>query len=197
LVLGVFLAGILCTHPFLAVTHRTGADILVVEGWLPNYALEESIAEFRARPYRPVVTVGCQILTGVNVEEGDNQAAYAAKRLEWLGLPRDVIRFALSPVKYRDRTYASALALNEWAQANNVSMKGFNLVTLGPHARRSRLLFEKAFDGHVPVGVIAIENREYSPGHWWTYSEGVKEVVSEGVGYLYARFFFRPKAKEQ
>ena len=47
------------------------------------------------------------------------------------------------------------------------------------------------------MGVIAIENREYSPGHWWTYSEGVKEVVSEGVGYLYARFFFRPEAKEQ
>ena len=197
LVLGVFLAGILCTHPFLAVTDRTGADVLVVEGWLPNYALEESIAEFRARPYRLVVTVGSQILTGVNVEEGDNQASYAAKRLEWLGLPRDVIRVAPSPVKYRDRTYASALALKEWAQANNVSMKGFNVVTLGPHARRSRLLFEKAFDGQVPVGVIAIENREYSPGHWWTYSEGVKEVVSEGVGYLYARFFFRPEAKKQ
>ena len=197
LVLGVFLAGILCTHPFLAVTDRTDADVLVVEGWLPNYALEESIAEFRARPYRLVVTVGCQILTGVNVEEGDNQASYAAKRLEWLGLPRDVIRVAPSPMKYRDRTYASALALKKWAQANNVSMKGFNLVTLGPHARRSRLQFEKAFNGQVPVGVIAIENREYSPGHWWTYSEGVKEVVSEGVGYMYARFFFRPEAREQ
>src|SRR5437773_2007274 len=108
-------------YPFLAVTDRTGADVLVVEGWLPNYALEESIAEFRARPYRLVVTVGCQILTGVNVEEDDNQASYAAKRLEWLGLPRDVIRVAPSPVKYRDRTYASALALKEWAQANNVS----------------------------------------------------------------------------
>src|SRR2546430_5906599 len=52
LVLGVFLAGILYTHPFLAVTDRTGADVLGVEGWLPNYALEESIAEVRARPYR-------------------------------------------------------------------------------------------------------------------------------------------------
>ena len=197
IVAGLVLAIIWGAHPFLAVTQRTDADILVIEGWMPNYALEESIAEFKSKPYHLVVTVGCQILTGVNVEEGDNQASYAAKRLAWLGLPRDVIRVAPSPIKYRDRTYASALALKEWAQANNVSMKSFNLVTLGPHARRSRLLFDKAFAGQVPVGVIAIENREYSPGHWWTYSEGVKEVVSEGVGYLYARFFFRPKAREQ
>jgi hypothetical protein len=41
--------------------------------------------------------------------------------------------------------------------------------------------------------VIAVEDREYDPARWWRYSEGVKEVISEGAGYLYARFFFYPK----
>ena len=192
LVLGVFLAGILCTHPFLAVTDRTGADVLVVEGWLPNYALEESIAEFRARPYRLVVTVGCQILTGVNVEEGDNQASYAAKRLAWLGLDRKFVRDAPSSAHYRDRTYASALALKHWFETNSEPVKAFNLVTLGPHARRSRLLFEKAFQGKVHVGIISIQNREYDPDRWWQSSEGVKETISEALAYCYARLFFVP-----
>lgn len=176
-------------HPFLAVTARQDANVLVVEGWIPNYALEESIAEFKTGSYGLVVTVGCQILSGVNVAEGDDQASYAAKRLTWLGLPREVVRAAPSSAKYRDRTYASALALRQWSEANNAPFSSFNLVTLGPHARRSRLLFEKAFGGKVRVGIISIENREYSPNRWWTRSEGVKEVVGEAIGYLYARFF--------
>ncbi len=101
-----------------------------------------------------------------------------------------------SPVKYRDRTFGSALALRRWCGANHRQITAFNLVTLGPHARRSRLLFEKAFDDKARVGIISIENREYDPAHWWRYSEGVKEVVSEGVAYVYARFFFHPESAE-
>lgn len=195
--LGFFLVGILCTHPFLAVTDRTDADVLVVEGWLPNYALEECIAEFKSKPYRQLVTVGCQILTGVNVEEGEDQASYAAKRLVWLGLPQEFVRAAPSSVKYRDRTYASALALKRWFDVNSESVNAVNLVTLGPHARRSRLLFKKVFQGKVHVGIISIENREYDPGRWWQSSEGVKETISEALAYCYARLFFYPARESE
>ena len=73
---------------------------------------------------------------------------------------------------------------------NHVSATNFNLMTLGAHARRSRLLFEEAFDGKASVGIISITNREYDPRHWWKYSEGVREVIGESVAYVYARFFF-------
>src|SRR2546430_15368010 len=82
LVLGVFLAGILYTHPFLAVTDRTGADVLVVEGWLPNYALEESIAEFRARPYRLWGKGWFQKLPRGKGGESDNQASFPPQKAE-------------------------------------------------------------------------------------------------------------------
>jgi hypothetical protein len=42
----------------------------------------------------------------------------------------------------------------------------------------------------VRVGVLAMDEREYDPVHWWRYSEGVREVLCEGVAYLYVRFFF-------
>ena len=43
------------------------------------------------------------------------------------------------------------------------------------------------------VGIIAVPNPDYDSSRWWRYSEGVKEVVSESVAYLYARFLFHPK----
>ncbi|RYY54021.1 MAG: hypothetical protein EOO05_20620 [Chitinophagaceae bacterium] len=44
-----------------------------------------------------------------------------------------------------------------------------------------------------PSGLLSIPDREYDAGHWWRYSEGVKEVLSEGAAYLYARFLFYPE----
>jgi hypothetical protein len=73
-----------------------------------------------------------------------------------------------------------------------VPVTSFNLVTIGLHARRSRLLFEEAFDGKARVGIISVTNREYEPERWWKYSEGVKNVIGEGVGYAYVRLLFHP-----
>ena len=73
-------------------------------------------------------------------------------------------------------------------------MSSFDIVTQGPHARRSRLLYEKAFGGDVEVGVIATEDPKYDPAHWWRSSEGVREVMSEAIAYGYARLFFHPSS---
>lgn len=189
---GVFGTLFLGVHPFLSVTERTETPCLVVEGWVPNYALEESITEFRSKSYRKMFTVGADILNGVNIDPGDNHATYAAKRLAWLGMKPSFVQAVPSPVHFRDRTYGSALALKEWLDRNEPGVRSFNLVTVSVHARRSRLLFQEAFGDKVRVGIISVEDREYDPKRWWQSSEGVKEVISEGAGYLYARFFFSP-----
>lgn len=179
-------------HGFLAVTERVDTEYLVVEGWIPNYAVEESIAEFKSKPYVKVFTVGADPLTGVNIEPSDSTAFECAKRMKWLGMNMDLVQAVPAHILYRNRTFESAVALRKWVETNNVPMKSFNLMTVGPHARRSRLLFEEAFQGQATVGIISIENREYDPKRWWKYSEGVKELIGEGVGYVYARFFFHP-----
>ncbi len=82
LVVCLLLLLVVSIHPFLAVTDRTNADVLVVEGWVPNYALEECISEFHAKHYRLIMTVGGEILSGTNIDPGDNLASYAASRLK-------------------------------------------------------------------------------------------------------------------
>ena len=68
------------------------------------------------------------------------------------------------------------------------------MVSLGVHARRSWFLFEKVFSS-VNVGVIAISPNEYDTSRWWLSSEGVRNVISESIAYLYARFIFSPPIK--
>ena len=190
-VLGVIF--ILTAHPFLAITERVDTQYLVIEGWIPNYALEESMEEFKSKPYVKIFTVGANPLSGVNIR-GGRQCCLVRFLLAWngSGMNPDLIQAVPAHIKYRNRTYQSALALKKWIADNHAPVTSFNLVTLGPHSRRSRLLFEKAFAGSAQVGIISVENREYNPKRWWKYSEGVRELISEGVGYVYARFIFHP-----
>ena len=85
----------------------------------------------------------------------------------------------------------SALAAKQWLETQGWSDSGIMVATLGSHARRSRLLYRRAFGSDVPIGVIALEDRAYDPAQWWRTSEGLKEMTSETVAYLYARLFFR------
>jgi uncharacterized SAM-binding protein YcdF (DUF218 family) len=73
-----------------------------------------------------------------------------------------------------------------------MAVPGINIVTEDLHARRTRLLFQKAFGKDVQVGIIAVPNVDYPANHWWHYSEGVMDVVNELAAYLYARLLFFP-----
>ena len=188
-------ASLLFLHSFLAVTDPVPSDVLVVEGWLPNDALKSAIVEYRTHSYRMIVCTGGPFRTSIQTRLGDTHAHSAAERLEKLGIPREVIHVVPSRNASLDRTFAAAIALRLWVEEQPAGLRSFNLVTLGPHARRSRLLYQKAFGNQAIVGIIAIPDAEYDPNAWWKYSEGTKNVVSELIGYFYARFFFR-KANE-
>ncbi len=196
--LALWLAGIaaiffvfLKIHPFFAINRPVTADYLVVEGWTPDYALAAGFKEFKAHPYKGFLTTGCPLMEGYFLTEYPTFAHLAAATVRQLGVETNRLEAIPSYVKYRDRTYASALALKKHFQQQGRPLTSINILTLGAHARRTRLLFEKALPG-VAIGVIAVENREFDPHHWWQSSSGVREVIGESLAYLYARFLFRP-----
>jgi hypothetical protein len=180
---------------FLAVTDPVRGGALVVEGWAPDYALEEVITEFRRHHYTKLYVVGVPLEQGAPLSEYKTFAELGAATLLKLGLDRDSIQAVPTPAVRRDRTYASALVLKQWLQQHNAVPAELNLISLGVHARRSRLLFEKAFGRDSRVGIIALENRDYDPAHWWQYSQGVRAVTDELFAYVYARLLFHPAEK--
>ena len=198
LVIGVLLIGLAIwvtyrIYPFLAVTHRVNTDVLVVEGWVHQYAIRAAIDEFKAGHYQLVFTTGGPIVgMGGYTNDYNTSASLGAGRLKAEGFSADLIQMVPSRVSERDRTYSAAKALRDWFSEHHVTMHGINVVTDDVHARRTRLLFQKALGDGTQVGIIAVPNPDYDANHWWRYSEGVRDVVSESVAYLYAKLFFWP-----
>ena len=55
------LAGVIVTfsiYPFLCITERVKTDELVVEGWIPFYAVHAAALEFTSGSYHEVLTTG-------------------------------------------------------------------------------------------------------------------------------------------
>jgi DUF218 domain len=180
-------------HPFLAVTNRVNTNILVVEGWLQRYAIRKGAEEFKAGSYERIYTTGGPENGGGGyINDYQTSASAGAEALTKLGVPDDLVQMVPSRVIGRDRTYSSAVALRDWLHDHNLSVHGINVLTEDAHARRTRLLYQKAFGKDVLIGIISVSNPDYDPKQWWRYSDGVREVIGETIAYVYARFFFYP-----
>ena len=177
-------------YPFLAVTERMLGQVLVVEGWTPTEAIKEAAAEFQRGRYRQVLIVegvpGTEAERAWSCEKSEN----IARLLVQYQVPPEIIRAIQYPVDERDRTYHGALAVKQWIAEHAPTTDSLDIATRGAHARRSRLLYEKAFGPGFRVGVVALRRGPYDPSRWWQSSEGIREVPFEAVAYLYVRFLF-------
>ena len=188
----VLVSIILFVHPFLAPTKPVGGGILVVEGWLPDYALKKTKDRFEEGHYKLLVTIGRKYTTGHPMAQHKSAADWTASRLNAQGvLLGKIIPVAITIYPRKDRTYYKALAVQKRLKKAGFAQASIDVVSFGVHARRTWLLFEKVFSS-VDVGVIAIRPDNYDTSRWWLFSEGVRSVISESVAYLYARFIFSP-----
>jgi hypothetical protein len=182
-------------HPFLAVTHRVNTKVLVVEGSIQRYAIRGGAEEFKTGSYERIFTTGGPVEgNGGYTNDYNTSASVSAEILKKFGVQDDLVQMVPSHVIGRDRTYSSAVALRDWFREHNTPVHSINVLTQGAHARRTRLLYQKAFGKNVPVGIIAVSNPDYNPTQWWRYSDGVREVIGESIAYMYARFLFYPSA---
>ena len=180
-------------YPFLAVTHRVDAKVLVVEGWVPAAVIQVAIQEFKSGSYDRVFSTGGPVeWSGGYTSDNDTSALWGFERLRRGGIASGLVQMVPARVVGRDRTYNSAVALRDWLREHRLPVQSINVITEDVHARRTRLLFQEAFGEGVTVGIIAVPNPDYDSRHWWRYSEGVREVIGESIAYGYARFLFVP-----
>jgi hypothetical protein len=176
--------------PFLAANRPVHGRYLVVEGWMADYGIEAAMKIQREGGYEKIITTGTGIEKGRHFSSANSYAEMAGKTLVKLGFDPTKLVVLPSPQVERDRTFTTGLAVGRWLRANN-SSAAVDLLSIGPHARRSWILYEKALGKRNSVGVISIPNEDYDPGHWWRSSAGFRETTAEMIAYLYARFFFR------
>ncbi len=190
---GLAVSAFLSLYPFLAITQRVNSNVLVVEGWVHKYAIGSAVEEFNSGSCQRIFTTGGPMVgNGGYVNDYQTSASVGADLLKELGVPSEAVQMVPSRVIGRDRTYSSALALRDWFRDHATPVRSFNVLTEDFHARRTRLLYQKAFGKDVVIGIIAIPSPDYDANHWWRYSDGVREAIGESIAYIYVQFFFYP-----
>ena len=195
----VLTAGVIITniYPFLALTDRVDAKVLVVEGWVHDYAIQASLRELKAGRYERVFATGGPVIgTGGYTSDFNTAASVGADRLKAAGAPSELVQMVPCREVERDRTFSSAVALRDWFQQHHMTVQSLNVITEGAHSRRTRLLFERAFHGRVKIGVVSIPSPDYDVTHWWRSSQGMEEVLEQGFAYLYARLVFNASSND-
>lgn len=176
-------------HSFLAPVAPIEAEALVIEGWIGDDGIQGAIAEFQQQDYQILITVGTPLLRGAYLSEYKNFAQLSAATAIQLGFDPEKIAIIPIPPTKRDRTLASAIVVKKWLKENYPQINAINLYSKNVHSRRSWILYKKACNPEVNVGIIAHPPVDYDARSWWTSSEGFREITGEAIAYIYAKFF--------
>jgi hypothetical protein len=179
-------------HSFLAPTEPVGSRFFVVEGWLSPEGLDQAVAAYRTGGYQRIVTTGGPIDHWPGQRGHATYAERAADYLKQHGLADVSVTVVPAPASAQDRTYLSAVAVREWARQSALAFDSADVFSSGTHARRSRLLYRRAFGPGVKVGIIAARSSEYDAKAWWRTSIGAKDVLDQAIGLLWVKCCFWP-----
>ncbi|RIL06418.1 MAG: hypothetical protein DCC71_06825 [Proteobacteria bacterium] len=179
-------------YPFLAPTDPVGGGLLVVEGWAGTPVFDEAAARYATGAYERVVTTGGAIGPDSLITGAQSWADAARLALEKRGIDAGVIEAVPSPPSAQNRTFLSAVMLRDQLAARRETPPRMDVVTLGPHARRTRRLYRIAFGDATEIGVISAPSRQYNADHWWRTSEGTRTVIIEAIGLAWNYCCFDP-----
>ncbi|EAZ92773.1 ElyC/SanA/YdcF family protein [Crocosphaera chwakensis] len=178
----------LSIHPFLRVSRPIDADVMVIEGWVPDITIEGAIAEFQDKNYRLMITTGNEIGRGKYLSDYKTFADLAAATAIALGLdPNQVVSVPNKTVSV-NRTAASAKVVKQWLLDSDLNIKAINIYSHDVHTRRSWLIFRTLLKPEIKVGAIA-----FSPSYsesWWKTSTGVKSMIMETIAYFYTKLIW-------
>lgn len=186
---------------YLAVTEPargadgTGARVLIVEGWMDDRELDQAVAVFRRGRYERIVTTGGPVDSWIGVPvPWKDYAERGARYLAAHGLADVTIDAVPAPASAQDRTFLSAVVVRDWAARRQIRLDAVDLLSVGVHARRSRMMFRAAFGPGVEVGVIAARPAFHEPQRWWKTSGGAKAVLAESISLAWTACCFWPPA---
>lgn len=193
LVLVAVVSGYLVKHAYgwLAVSEPLQkAPYLIVEGWLPDYALEESAGEIRKDHVTLAFCTGVPIDRGTLVYSFGSYAEYARRTLVAMKVPAEKLSAVPADLTRIERTRMMARALKTELASMDIpdARRRINLLTLGTHARRSRQVFQEELGSSWQVGVISLEDVEADPDRWYFQSASAKNVITETIALTMGMF---------
>jgi hypothetical protein len=177
-------------YGFLAVNHPLGQGILVVEGWIPEKTLAESVQVFNSGGYQRLVVVGGPIQGAGSVSgHPTTYADLSASRLEQLGFDAKKLIKINVPAVSSEHTLTGAVGVKRWLERSGTKVCCVDILTAGAHARKSWVLSRYALGGSYRVGIIAGPESAFDPNYWFISRRGTWSVVRNLAGYVYYKFW--------
>ena len=173
---------------FLSPSEPIGRGALLIEGWVSREQFGEAIELYKRGGYSSLLTTGGPYFLDCDRDDA-TYVAQVARLARENGLSPGELQVVRIPRVTTDRTHAAAVATASWPQIHLSQTVSVDVVSPGPHARRSWLAYRTMLEPMgIEVGVLSA-NPGYEIGEWWRSSEGVKAVVSEFAGWLWEAFF--------
>ena len=179
-------------YSFLAPNEPVRARVLVVEGWLAPEELDQAVQAFKKGSYERIVTTGGPISGWPELFLNTDYANMAADYLAQHNVPRKALAVVPAPKSAQERTFLSAVMVRKSAKQLGITLDAVDVFSSGPHARRSRLLYQMALGQNVRVGVLAARPSEFDAEHWWRSSAGVEAMIFQSLGYAWVKCCFWP-----
>jgi uncharacterized SAM-binding protein YcdF (DUF218 family) len=194
---GIILLGMVCVFAviflklplFLSKSAPVQGDVLVLDGHMPDYAIQKAIQVFDSGSYQRVIVTGGNLPSGYYISGMKTMAELSYATFLELGFDSTKIVAIPGGEVLRNRTYNSALSLRHWLEEENIKSIKIDVFCVGCHARRSEYLFKKALGENYDVGVVSVDDESYDIRNWWKSSKGTRTVVSETIGYFYSICF--------
>lgn len=191
-IIGLMLLVCLLINPFLSVNAPLMQGYLIVDGSLSDHAIIRSVNYFDSLGYQKIIVTGGPVPMGSYHSKFQSYAEVGEAKLHRLNFPDTaIVAISVSHV-LKDRTYHNALAVKEWLEMKNDPQLFLTIFEVGPHARRSRLLYETVFEDQYHIGVASIPDINFDNQKWWNSSIGFRTVIGESIAYFYVRLFFHP-----
>jgi len=169
-------------HNWLAVVDPVeGAPYLIVEGWVPDYVLQEAVDDAGESSVKRIFTTGVPLDRGTFLTKFTDYAHVSAATLAEMGVDPQLVCPAPAAAVKAERTRAMAAGLKKVLDGENIPAadRRINLYTLGTHGRRSRRIFQEVLGSDWKVGVISVPSKDYDAGKWYRQSAGAKTVIDE------------------
>ena len=115
-------------------------------------------------------------------------AQLAGNSLMSLGIDSSQIDIVPGEKVFLNRTLTSALAFRDWLKRTDIEVKGINIVTMGTHAERTFMIYNKILDKKYEIGVISLS--DYRERYSRSYK--VLKTIRESLGIIYYWFILLP-----
>ena len=113
-----------------------------------------------------------------SINNFNSNAELARVRLISMGIDSSQIIATPGERVIINRTLTSALAFRDWLKTTNINIKGINIISMGPHARRTWMIYNRILKEKYPIGIISLPDYSYDKSRIYRLFKTIRETIA-------------------